>query len=190
MKKYIAIIPLIVYPYAYILWIIGFLLSGLTLEEFIGIDAIMIIFAAIFIIYNVYILFIIIYNFIQAIRGKYSAYQLAKMNLLVKGLQIPAYIFHFIIGLIGFVMSIWGIGFIILAVVVDFLTIALTGLNALGCAIRIKKENKASTVVSVFTGMYSFVFCIDVIIAVVLFVMMYKDDVKNKIKSKEVLLEG
>lgn len=190
MKKYLSIIPLILYPYAYLIWIIGFLFTGLTLDEIIGIDAIMIIFGVIFIIYNIYIFFIIIFNFVQAIKGKYSAYQLAKMNLLIKGLQIPAYLFHFGLGLIGLVMSVWGIGFIIVAVVVDFLTIALTGLNALGCAIRMKKENKASTVVAVFTGMYSFVFCIDVVIAVVLFVMMHKDSVKEKIKSKELLIEG
>lgn len=180
MKKYLSIIPLILYPYAYLIWIIGLIITGLTFEEIVGMELIMDIFGVIFILYNVYIVFIIIFNFVQALRGKYSAYELVKINLLVKGLQIPAYIFHFVLGLVGLVMSVWGIGFIILAIVIDFITIALTGLNALGCAIRIKKENKVSTIVSVVFGIASFVFCIDVILAIVLYMMINNAKVKEE----------
>ena len=64
------------------------------------------------------------------------------MNLIIKGIQIPAYIMHFILGLhrlhecLGHRL-LW-------AVLIDLLTILLTGISSIGCRIRMRKERLGS----------------------------------------------
>lgn len=165
MKKYIKLIPLIIYPYAYLIWLIMMFITDDTVEKLIGSDGYIILFDAIFIIFNIYVLVIMLYNLIVTIKGKYTAYEAAKMNLTIKAWQIPAYIFHFIMGAVGTIMSVWGIGFIMVAVLVDVITIALTGINSVGCTVRLKKDGVISLKTAIFCGIGSFLFCIDVIVA-------------------------
>jgi len=60
------------------------------------------IFFLLFIIYNIYVLFISIYNAIITSKDKYSPHEVAKMNLTIKAWQIPAYIINFILGILAF----------------------------------------------------------------------------------------
>ncbi len=106
-----------------------------------------------------------IYNIVVTVKGKYTAYEAAKINLTVKAWQIPAYIFHFIMGAVGMVMSVWGIGFIMVAVIVDAVTIVLTGVNAIGCAVKLKKDGIIPMRTAIIYGIGSFIFCIDVFVA-------------------------
>lgn len=82
-----------------------------------------------------------IYNAIVTARSsKYDALTDSKINLITKGVQIPAYIFHFVLGCLGLTLSVWGIGVIIFAVVVDFLSILTTGISAIGLHVRMAKD--------------------------------------------------
>ena len=89
------------------------------------------------------------------------------MNLIIKGIQIPAYIMHFILGFIGLAMSVWGIGFLLWAVLIDLLTILLTGISSIGCSIRMRKERLVSLPGAIFMGIGCFIYCVDVAIAIV-----------------------
>ena len=139
MKKYLKMIPIMAYPYAYLIYIIVCILTGVfsSLEEN---EILFDVFFIIPLIYNAVALIIALINMIQGIRGKYTLKESAIINALTKCVQIPGYIFHFIMGLIGLLMSIWGIGFIIWAIIIDFLCIALTGISSLGLSIRLIKE--------------------------------------------------
>lgn len=165
MKKYIKLLPLIIYPYAYLIWLILQFVTSDTVKKLIGIEGDIILFKAIFIIFNVYVLFSVIYNIIVTVKGKYTAYEAAKMNLTIKAWQIPAYIFHFLMGAVGLLMSVWGIGFLMVAVIVDVVTIALTGLNAIGCAVKLKKDGIIPLRTAFLYGIGSFIFCIDIFVA-------------------------
>lgn len=173
MKKYIRLLPVILYPYAYL--IIMFFYIKLFSEKDYAND----ILEAIGIIYNLYSLIIAIINAVQTARGRYTAHQAAKMNLVIKGVQIPAYMFHFLVGMVGALMSVWGIGFILWAILIDILTIALTGINAIGCCIRLCKEGMLSKGKSVFFALCSFVYCIDVV-AIMLYIMVKKKRIEEK----------
>ncbi len=185
MKKYIKLIPLIVYPYAYFVYIVllamvGWLDETGSVPRNISFDILTIL----SIIYNIYVLVISIYNTVMTARGKYSAYEASKMNLIVKACQVPAYIFHFIMGICGALLGIFGIGFLFLAIVVDVLTILLTGINSIGCSIQIKKEGILSTGVTILLAICSFIFCVDMVAAIIYVVLSKKNQKKCSCKME------
>ena len=120
--KYLKMIPVIIYPYIYVLILaVFFLFVGVLPEDTTDISLLVLLIIAV--IYNLYSFVIVIVNAVQTAKGKLTAGQAARMNLIIKGIQIPAYIMHFILGFIGLAMSVWGIGFLLWAVLIDLLTI-------------------------------------------------------------------
>lgn len=166
MKKYIRLLPLILYPYAYIIYFIFYYCNIriiLANMSFTYINS----FTVLLIGYNVITMVIAISSTVLAVKGKYTAHETAKMNLAVKAWHIPAYIFHFVMFCVGMIASIWGIGFIMVAVIVDVLTIALSGINAISCAVKLKKDGIISKRTAILFGIGSFIYCLDLIIAIV-----------------------
>ena len=153
--KYLKMIPVIIYPYIYVLILAVFFLFVDVLPEDTT-DISLLVLLIIAVIYNLYSFVIVIVNAVQTARGKLTAGQAARMNLIIKGIQIPAYIMHFILGFIGLAMSVWGIGFLLWAVLIDLLTILLTG-----------KERLVSLPGAIFMGIGCFIYCADVAIAIV-----------------------
>lgn len=99
-------------------------------------------------------------------KGKWDAQELAHTNMIVKLIQIPAYIFIFVIGLLCTVM-IFTIGISFVFMLLDALSIGMTGLFATAAFNGLKKEQKISGKMQVFCSLASFLFCADVIIAIV-----------------------
>ena len=50
--------------------------------------------------------------------------------MLTKCIQIPAYIINFLLGCLGVLMIIWGIGVLLFVVLVDYITIFITGIGS------------------------------------------------------------
>lgn len=171
--KYLKMIPVILYPYIYVFILAGFLMFMSSLPEDYN-DAAMLGLLIVAVIYNLYSLVIVIVNAVQGARGKMTARQAARMNLIIKGIQIPAYIMHFILGFIGLALSVWGIGFILWAILIDLLTILLTGISSIGCSIRMRKEGLLSTAAAILMGIGCFVYCVDVVIAIAYVVIARK----------------
>ena len=170
MKKYLRMLPLALYPYAYLLWVFSlyFVDQHILLHMHkpwrgYGYNLFFVI-AALF---QVLVLGLSIYGAVSTTKNDCSASEAARVNLFIKGIQIPAYIFHFIIGLMGTLMSIWGIGLIMLALIVDVITILLTGIHSIGCAVKMNKQGILTSPVAILMGVGSFIFCVDVIIAVI-----------------------
>lgn len=164
MKKYLKFLPLIIYPYAYLLYfILLFKISEINKE--LG-DILSAGFLILLIGYNVITLITIIVNIISTVK-KGNATEAAKVNIAVKYLHIPAYIFHFLMGTAGMLMSVWGIGFIMIAVIVDILTIFLSGLNALSCSIKLRKDGKLKKGTSILLSIGSFIYCVDLAVAII-----------------------
>lgn len=160
MIKYIRLIPLMLFPYAYMIWLSwleNLIPDNINMhvpEIYIGLTFVL----------------TVISTVITAASKKTTAASAAKQNLIVKAVQIPAYIFHFLLALISPMASVWGIGFFIFAVIINLMTISLTGIFAIGCNIRICRSGVISKGTAVFTSVLSFVFCTDLIVAIVLFV--------------------
>lgn len=171
MKKYLKLIPLILYPYAYLIGVAGLYIADEILPFFSVSNISEYLFWGVIILYNVYVLFIAVFNAVLTAGKRYTAYDGAKINLIVKGVQIPAYILHFLMGLAGLIMSVWGIGFIVIAVFVDLLTIIFTGISAIGCSIKMKKEGILPLRGAILTGIGSFIYCLDVAVAIALVIL-------------------
>lgn len=91
----------------------------------------------------------------------------AKQNLTIKCVQIPAYVLNFAIAMIGVMMSVFGLPMIAWAIAIDFLSIVLTGVSAIGCGRTLYKEGKIDRTAAIWTTIGSFVYCADVVIAIV-----------------------
>lgn len=91
----------------------------------------------------------------------------AKQNLTIKCVQIPAYVLNFAIAMIGVMMSVFGLPMIAWAIAIDFLSILLTGVSAIGCGRTLYKEGKIDRTSAIWTTIGSFVYCADVVIAIV-----------------------
>ncbi len=103
---------------------------------------------------------------LNARHGKWSAQELCRTNLLVKLLQIPAYLFIFVVGLLCALM-IFTIGISFVFVLLDIFTIGMTGLFACSAFYVLKKEQKISGKMQLFYSLASFLFCADIVIAVI-----------------------
>lgn len=180
MKKYLKILPLVLYPYAYLIFLYIIQLPDEPMS-----DTVVCLLIIVAVVYNIGILTLSFWSAIGGLK-RYTHAEAAKMNLAVKCLQIPAYIFHFIIGVVGFVMSVWGIWATALAIIVDLVTIIFSGLFAVGVVRRLKKEEILSSKTAFLAGFGSFIYCIDLITAIVLTVICRKKR-NQTISEKEVL---
>ena len=183
MKKYFLMIPLMIFPYAYLIFFSYMYYTSNVMDRLFDFHDGTDIWYGIAVEYLIYIIFIVFYNTIISGRGKYTAYESAKVNLFVKGIQVPAYIFHFVLGSMGICMGIWGLGFIIVAVIVDLGTILLTGISSIGCTIRMKKEKVLRTPAAIFMGIGCFLYVVDVVIAFLYFLMARKHSKKSEIQA-------
>lgn len=173
MKKYLKMIPIMFYPYAYIIPLFIMIVSNDSnyFEQ---------ILFGIFvygIVLHILVIFVAIYNSVVSACGKYSVVEAAKINMITKCVQIPAYIFHFCLGLLGLIMSVWGIGIILFVVVVDLITIFFTGVSAIGLSVLMSKTKTIDTVFAVLGGIASFMYCIDIVVAITYYLIA-------KIKTK------
>ena len=103
---------------------------------------------------------------IQARNGCFHATDLARANMIVKLIQIPAYIFIFIIGILCMVM-IFTIGISFVLMLLDALSIGLTGLFAIAAFQNLNREGMITRKAQFIYSIASFLFCVDVIIAVI-----------------------
>lgn len=91
----------------------------------------------------------------------------AKNNMLVKLLQIPAYILLFGIGaLCSMLIFTWLVTFTI--IVVDVMTMLLSGINGAAAVSKCRKEGLLSRNAAFWMGIAQFVYCVDVVCAVAL----------------------
>lgn len=180
--QYSKLIPLILYPFAYLFFILVYIIVMLVFpssdsEEFSKLSMTIMYWTAI--IYNIGMLCFCIYHSVSIVIKNVPASDAAWMNLAVKGLQLPSYIFHFLMGFLGAAMSIWGIGFVLVAFTVIVLSILLTGISSIGCGIRMKQEGILTFWKALLMIIGSFIFCVDIIIAIIYVVISKKHDMTN-----------
>ena len=164
--KYLKMIPVIIYPYIYVLILVVFFLFVDVLPEDTT-DISLLVLLIIAVIYNLYSFVIVIVNAVQTARGKLTAGQAARMNLIIKGIQIPAYIMHFILGFIGLAMSVWGIGFLLWAVLIDLFDDPAHRHQFHRLQYSHAQRRLVSLPGAIFMGIGCFIYCVDVAIAIV-----------------------
>ena len=165
MKNYLRMIPVVLYPYLYIPALIIYSMVYDYLPD--DPDKIFYGFIAFIVIYNLYCIVIGILNTVETVKGEVTLSQAARINLIVKCLHIPSYCFHVVLFIVGALLSVWGIPFMLWACLISCITICLTGIASVGCSIRMYKEERLNMLACIFMGIGCFVFCADLVIAVI-----------------------
>lgn len=168
MKSRLRTLTVVLYPYAYLVCLGAYYFLCARFE---GADALraggLRVLVVLAVLFNLYAAFSVIANLVAAVRGKRAAGELAKANRMIKLAHIPAYVFHFALGILGLVASVWGIGLILWAILIDFLTIILSGTVGLSASLCARKEGLLTEGESIAYAVLSFVYCADVAAALV-----------------------
>lgn len=180
MKKLLSVFFIILFPYSIVLLIYSLFHTALMKYLFhnniyIGIFYICIFWLISFI--NA-ILFCI-----KNITYKKNALELAKINMTIKLIQIPAYLFLFIIGIACmFTIFTFAISFILLAL--DCASIFLSGLIGVSAVKQNYTNGTLSTKQLFLYGILQFIFCADVISSIILFKKAKTSNILKNISEK------
>ena len=168
MKNRLRTLTVMLYPYAYLVCLAAYYFLCIRFEGSDGLRTgwlrVLIVLAVLF---NLYAAFSVVANLVAALRGKRAAGELARVNRTIKLAHIPAYVFHFALGILGLAASVWGIGLILWAILIDFLTIILSGMVGLSASLCARKEGLLTDGESIAYAVLSFVYCADVVAAIV-----------------------
>lgn len=186
-KQYSILIPIILYPYVYIPCLLLMGVFDMTMKSaspslFSQMDPTKISTSVYFYgcaIYTIFLLCFCIFLSVSAIAKKLPAHQMAWRNLVVKLFYLPSYIFHFVMGFLGIAMGLWGIAFVLIALIINIVSIVANGIIAVGCSMRMKQEGLLSTWKAIFLSICSFIFFIDIAVAIAFVVTTTKKLVKD-----------
>lgn len=109
--------------------------------------------------------------FIIGICRKWDAGSLAKTAMIIKLLQIPAYILIFMFGIIMVIVPM-GFLFIWIVCVFDYIVLLLTGLISLSAILNAIRQKKIEAKKSIWLIILQFVFVADVVATILLFLKL------------------
>ena len=117
-----------------------------------------------------------IMNLVFALKERVDAEKLALIAMLVKIVHIPAYVLFFVIGA-GGIMLVQFLAITILLFLFDCITIGFSGTLSLVGILRARSEGRLNNSEALIGAVCSFVFCIDVVAAIVIYLCVRKRSV-------------
>jgi|GEM_PF-1459753 len=105
-------------------------------------------------------------------------------SMVVKCAQIPSYIFLFIVGLLSFLALHVGVIILLFVVIVDLVTIIMSGTVALFAIAGLLRDGRVKKVSAVFLIIGSYIYCVDVAIAIGLVIYNSAKYGKQKLTQK------
>ncbi len=111
--------------------------------------------------------------FLLNVLGEWDPKVTARNVMIAKLVQIPAYVTIFIFGVLFFIMPFtWG--FVVLFIVVDCISVGLTGFVALSCTLSGCWSKKLKPWEATLFGIGNFLFVVDVVVVIVNYVLIRK----------------
>ena len=153
MKRFLLLIPVMIQPYILLFALYSIFINQYIVERFFGGN-------------GLWLLFVIFVTIV-----------ISFICTLIKLVQIPAYLAIFVLGVLFF-LTIFTYAFSVFFVLFDCITIFLTGLVGLTANLRLYKERKCSGSFAALNSVCQFVFCIDVISAVIVYICSRKEPVQ------------
>ncbi len=95
-----------------------------------------------------------------------EAIALMRTQVIMRILQIPVYVAVFILGTL-FMITIFTIGFTIVYILIDLISIFITGLFAIPVYKQLQKNNLITAKESRRYRLFSFIYCLDVLVAII-----------------------
>ncbi|MDF2905515.1 MAG: hypothetical protein K0R34_836 [Herbinix sp.] len=161
MKKLLPFYAIVLFPYL-IVFILISIFKGYFTDDFL-----------LFLLITLVVLYVVaivcaIAGFMKGVTKKYQPQEILRINMMIKLLHIPAYLLIFVFGLLC-TITIFTIGVTVVLMILDGMTIVLSGLVGLGGIIGSLREKKISTNKAVIHGILQFVYCADVISSIVMY---------------------
>ena len=181
LKKYRKLIPTLIYPYSVALFflVMFFLRDENMYREILGCG-----------VEIIFLMIIIVFPFIGLIGNLRIHYQIKKeqwnymelleVNMIIKCIQIPAYVVIFLFG-IAFLLTIFTFAFSFILVILDCFGVFLSGMVACIAIKRTVSEGALNKGIGFLCKIGSFIFCLDVIVAIVLYITKRDKAKKNDI---------
>ena len=163
-KSFLLLSLTILFPYLVIFAIIC-VFSGFLMESVFQNNAITLL-QFLFVVYFAALISTVIF-IVANLHKQQSALGMARINMVIKLIHIPAYLVIFIMGLLSFV-TIFTMPFALFFFLFDCMTIFLTGLIGASGILKGFREEKVSKESANIHGILQFLFCIDVISAIII----------------------
>lgn len=183
---YFKFVPIIVYPYAYAIWLIILIAALKRAGDTPDIEHAGKAFLISFIIFQVITLCFSVWSTVSLRAAKVSLEEACITNLALKVFHIPAILTLMTIGFFGIMLSVWGIGLILLSMIISALSLLLTGVVSIVPISRIRREGLIKTDLAVIFGVCSFIPIADLLAAFACFAITSdsKWNWTKKIKQK------
>jgi len=176
-KKFFLVLPALLMPYVAICALVIIFFSAKNpvanyiMESVFKSNALLLIFAMV-----IYVTFSIILSlicFFVSITKKWDALSLAKTAMIIKLIQIPAYIFIFILSL-AMLITVFTLPFAIVLFFLNYLTLLSTGLLNISAMVVAARNSELTFKESFLTAILQFVFCADVVASILFFIKLKK----------------
>lgn len=165
MKKFVPTVSIVLFPYA-VAFVLYCIFSGFLMESVFQNNAYLCLLLLI-IIWVIALICAVSICAVSLVR-KWDFVELSRVNMLIKTISIPAYLFIFVFGL-ACMLTIFTFGISIVLMVLDAMAIVLSGLIGIS-AVKRSYDNKAISVKEmILYGILQFVFCVDVVVSIILF---------------------
>lgn len=169
--KYLGLLPALLLQYIFLYLLFSFLTVSPVIEKaFNGNVLNILLFLAVF---SLVALTGTMITFILSIVLKWDSKTTALVSMIIKLLQIPAYVVIFVLG-VCFAFMVFTFAFVPFFIIIDVITIFMTGLIATSACIAGGREKKLSAVSATLFAIGQFFFCIDVALSIVAYVKIRK----------------
>lgn len=165
MKKFVPALSIVLFPYA-VAFVLYCIFSGFLMENIFQNNAYLCL-LILGILWIVAFICAVLTCAVSLIR-KWDFVELCRINMLIKTISIPAYLFNFIFGTMCMI-TIFTFAISVILLVLETLSIVLSGVIGIS-AVRRSYDNKAISAGETFLyGILQFVFCVDVITSIIVF---------------------
>ena len=168
MKKKLLLIPTTVFPYIFIAFTVFFFIFSNNPNSLLYISQDNIIFVPIGFTIIVFLSFILNIIFIVMSKSDDSS-KILTTALIIKCVQIPAYIAIFLFGLLLSLMIFMTVPLILILILIDLITLFLSSMISIYSIIKVLKEKKSKKkALPVIAIICQFFFCVDVLSLIIL----------------------
>lgn len=115
--------------------------------------------------------------------------KMARMNMVVRLLQIPGYLINFFFAML-FMISIFTMSISLALASLDMLCLVATGILGTAAVTAAVKEGKMSVRAAFFASIFNYIYCLDVVYAIVLYVFLAAKRVGKRPFGRRKRLQG
>lgn len=178
--KYLLSVPIILFPYT-LLFALYCLYTGLFMESFANNGYLLL--AAVVLCGATAFAFCVVFCALSLAK-RWCASEMARWNMIVKLCQIPAYIAIFVLGAC-FLISIFGIPFVLLFTLCDIAAIIMSGLIGGVAAFAAFSEKKLSRSDAIVYAFCQFLFCVDIVFCILLYIRIKRSEKLTRERKDE-----